>query len=486
MSRFNEKVQNKAKTVNRAGGEAYKQSSKLQIVSKLLTSMLKQQYYSDVKEQMDDFKSLIKEEKDKKFVAKASIFARNEIGMRTITHVAAGEIANQVKGQDWTRRFFNKVVYRVDDITEILSYYMSNYGKPIPNSLKRGLGDAFGRFDRYQLAKYRSEGKDVSLVDAVNLVHPKPTTKNADALNELVNGTLKSVDTWESKLTKAGTSENVKEAKAEAWASLLNENKLGIFAALRNLRNIMTQAPEALDKALDVITNRHMISRSLILPYRYMTAYNEIEKIDGANARKTLRALNQAIDIACETNVPHFNGNTLVVADFSGSMGSTISDPKGQASLLGAILAKSNNADFMIFGDRAKYIQFNPDDSTLTLTNSFLKLNRGWAGSLVGHGTNFNSIFETANRSYDRVIILSDMQAWKGYYTPTTSFQNYKTKYDCNPYIYSFDLVGHGDMQFPEDKVICLAGFSEKLFGLMQLAETDKKVLLNKIEAIEF
>jgi hypothetical protein len=64
------------------------------------------------------------------------------------------------------------------------------------------------------------------------------------------------------------------------------------------------------------------------------------------------------LDIACN-NVPVFEGRTLVVTDFSGSMDTGMYSYEGKACVLGAILAKSNNADFIIFADYTKYANFN-------------------------------------------------------------------------------------------------------------------------------
>jgi len=213
MSKFNTKSTG-TKTTNLAGGEAFQESPELEFISILLTSFVQDQYYRSASDGINRVKALVKA-CDKEFCAKAAIYARNEFGMRSISHVVAGEIAKQVKGKEWTKRFFDKVVYRVDDITEILSYYMGEYKKPLPNSLKKGLAKAFDKFNEYQLAKYRGEGKQLSLVDAVNLVHPSPFNGNADALKKLVNGELVSKDTWESELTKAGQNAESKEDKVE-------------------------------------------------------------------------------------------------------------------------------------------------------------------------------------------------------------------------------------------------------------------------------
>lgn len=50
---------------------------------------------------------------------------------------------------------------------------------------------------------------------------------------------------------------------------------------------------------------------------------------------------------------------------------------------------------------------------------------------------------------------------------------------------YAFDHAGHGSMQFPEQNVFCMAGFSEKVFSIMKLLEQDRKALINEVKKIE-
>jgi hypothetical protein len=104
---------------------------------------------------------------------------------------------------------------------------------------------------------------------------------------------------------------------------------------------------------------------------------------------------------------------------------------------------------------------------------------------MTGGGTDFHSIFKKMNKAYDRVIILSDMQGWVGYDSPKKEFNDYCKKYNCKPIVYSFDLAGYGDMQFPEQNVFCLAGFSEKVFDVMKMLETDKAAMIKEIEKVE-
>ncbi|MCB0516996.1 MAG: TROVE domain-containing protein [Chitinophagales bacterium] len=475
MSRFNQKLTFE-KTINLAGGEAYMQSPEVELLSVLLTSFANDQYYRNANDTFERLKELIRI-CDKKFVAQAAIYARTQFGMRSITHVVTSELAKHLSGMDWAKNFYDKIVYRPDDMMEILSYHAANNGK-IPNAMKKGFAQAFDRFDAYALAKYRGENKGFKLVDVVNLVHPIPTERNAEALRELMEGKLRSSGTWESELTRAGqaaNNEDEREAfKKEVWVNLVREKKIGYFALLRNLRNIIEQAPEVIDEAMELLTNENLIKKSLVLPFRYITAYDEVQKLtaDGKIVRKVMNTLNKAVDIAVN-NVPVFAGDTLVVLDVSGSMSGK---PATIGALFSAILVKSNNADLMTFDNTARYVNVNTADSTLTIANAI---------RFSGGGTNFQDIFKRANRKYARVIILSDMQGWIGYNTPTKEFNEWKKTTGANPYVYSYDLQGYGTMQFPEANVFCIAGFSEKIFDVMKLLETDKNALVNTIKSVE-
>ncbi len=477
MAKFNLSVTSKTRTVNYAGGEAFRSDPKLELVSILLTSFLTDQHYRSGDQTVERLRQLIDQLPDKSFAAKAALYARTEYGMRSVSHVVAREIA-KVTGASWTARFFDKIVYRPDDLTEILSlYWATNNGKKsLPHAMKKGFAAALARLDAYRLAKYRGEQKAVKLVDAVNLVHPQAT----EALTALVEGRLKNTDTWETRLTQAGhhaeTDEQAEELKSAAWAELLATRKLGYFALLRNLRNILEHAPESIDAALELLTDEHLIAKSLVLPFRFLTAIEAVSQasgIDTRTSRQVLIALNQAVDLSLK-NVPTFDGSTLVVVDVSGSM---MGKPIEIASLFAAVLYKHNAADLMLFANDAQYATFNPTDSTLSLARSIQLL-------ATGGGTNFHSIFHEANKAYDRIIILSDMQGWIGYDTPTSTFEAYKRRTGANPHVFSFDLAGYGTLQFPQPQVYCLAGFSEKTLEIMKLLEEDRQALVRRIEQV--
>jgi len=467
MARFNSKSAG-IKTINKAGGQAYKTSPELELVSLMATSFANEKYYSTAEEQIERLCSLFSEV-DNEFFAKTMLFARNQLHMRSMTHMGAALVAMHVKGKTWTSKFFSKVVERPDDMTEIMSIILATDG-PVPNSLKKGFSKAFEKFDEYQLAKYKGEKRKLSLVDVVNLVHPVPNDKNREALRKLVNDELKSKDTWESEISSAGKSLDPKAATNRAWKELLYAGKIGYFALLRNINNIIEACPECEDKLIEQLIDRYRIKKSKVLPFRYITALQNLK--GNARSRNITSAVSKAIDISLD-NCPEFPGKTLVALDCSGSMHGR---PWDIGSLFAAVIFKRMNADIMTFSSDAEYQILDPEGSVLGIAQSMY---------YAAGGTNFHSIFEVAARAYDRIIILSDMQGWMGYSPPTKPFEDYKSKFECNPDIFSFDLAGYGPLQFPENGIYCIAGFSDKVFSIMKLLSEDKKALVNSINRVE-
>lgn len=457
-------------TANFAGGRAFTQTAQLELVSVLLTTFLEDEFYRTEKQTTDKIRELIVKVADPRFVAKAALYARHPYGMRSVSHLVAGELARSVKGVRWTKSFYAQVVRRPDDVLEILGYYLAAYGRPVPNSLKKGLGAALARFDEHQLAKYRREHGVFTLVDAVNLVRPPSTP----ALAKLVRGELAPAQTWETKLTQAGgaeTAEQAAAAKTQAWGELVRERKLGYLALLRNVRNILTHAPEWSGELCKQLVDEPAVRRSLVFPFQFLSAVEALTQGNLPGTGDVLGALNTAIDHSL-ANVPDFGGKTLVALDSSGSMAGR---PQMIGSLFAATLVKASSADLMLFSDDARYVSLNRRDTTLTAARSI---------PFVSGGTNFNAIFQRANRAYDRIVILSDMQGWIGGGAPVEAFRDYKMRHAVTPRIFSFDLKGNGTLQFPQERVYCLAGWSDRVFDMMQKLDRDPEALVREVEAV--
>lgn len=525
MSKFNKTTETERKTVNHMGADALKVNPKMELVGILLTSFGENDYYRKQGDTIKRLKELVKQV-DKDFVAKAAIYARTVFGMRSVTHVIASELAKYVGGETWAKDFYNIIIYRPDDMTEIVSYYNqfcanesknSKRGKKtITNAMKQGFSKALGRFNEYELAKYKGENKTTKLVDIVNMVHPS-NESNKQVIVNLVEGNLKSSGTWESELTKAGQDAKNEEEKGklkkEAWAKLIKEKKIGIFALLRNLRNIYEQSPDMIPEALEILTDAKRIKKSLILPFRFLTAYEEIEKLeskkvfekDAVDNVKILEAIEKAILISIE-NLPILEGKTVILSDNSGSMRgddggssltSRLSDTKTSdiANLFALMYwMKSDNTLMGLFGDRLIHPAV---DRAKGLFENFKIVDK--TGKSCGQGTE-RGIFEMFVRLVkekiiaNTIVIFSDCQIGSGcsWYDNAGNrghnfmqlFSEYK-KINPNFRCYSVNLKEYGTTVF-DGSVIKISGWSEKIFDIMKFAEQDKNALINEIEKISF
>jgi hypothetical protein len=154
MPKFNRKLDIRPEIrpdkTNLAGGRAFGQSPELEFASILLTSFVSGQFYRKEAETLERVSQLLDEGVSHEFAAKAAIYARDQFNMRSISHVVAAELAARVKDSQWMRPFVRDVIVRVDDMLEILAYFEGKYGRrPVPNALKRGMRDAFAKFDGY-------------------------------------------------------------------------------------------------------------------------------------------------------------------------------------------------------------------------------------------------------------------------------------------------------------------------------------------------
>ena len=304
MAKFNEKKTVKQpESVNFMGEKAFLLQPKEEFVSSIMTTFLSKEgsYYESSKEEVNRILSLL-DKIDPLFACKAAIYVRENGNMRSISHLLGAALAKYVSGTDWGKRFYNKIVVRPDDMSEIVSAYANLNGmglndlKKIPNSIKKGFKEALERLDAYQIDKYKMQNREVSLIDLVRLFHPKGNEKNAEAYKRLVNGEsladLYETKVLEKEMTKAGqvtkdaTQEEKDEAKREAITAVLDNVKgMPVMNLLRNLRNILLYAPDKVNDACEQLTIEKKILNSRLLPFRFATAYSEIEKVMYADTK---------------------------------------------------------------------------------------------------------------------------------------------------------------------------------------------------------
>lgn len=448
MARFN--VQTNTKTTNLAGGKSYSMNKEMELIHAVLTTFLENKFYESGNERLERIKQLVAINKPE-FVANLAVIARKEFNLRSVTTVLLGELSRNHNGDDLVKRAIVEAVVRPDDVTELVSYL----GKPLPKQVKRGVRNAILKFNRYQLAKYRSDKKGVSIVDVLNMVHPNPKHANDEqkqAWADLIKGKLSSFDTWEKEI-----SASTEEDRTNKWETLVLDNKLGYMALLRNLNNLVRNdvSEDVIDKAIEKITNSEEVKRSKQLPFRFVTAYENVRE-----NRKLLDAISIAMDHAV-SNTPELPGKTLIAVDSSGSM---VGEPIAKASIFGATLMKANvSADVIMYDTEVKTLQIGSRVPVIDIAENIKR-------NLMGGGTQTSLVFQYAmGKKYDRIIIISDNESWaEGYWGGNVNEEYNRYKSEGNdPFVYAIDIEGYGTKDVEGGKVFHLTGWSNRLLDFI-------------------
>ena len=533
----------KPDTTNQQGLLAYSQDKWLTLLTMLNTLKFEPQYYRSQTQTLKELQTLIDNcaKEDLYLTCQCIVYSRclGE-GMRTISHASSVFIAPYISGQEYSKRFYglwNKkeqkggVIFRPDDMSEILQGYVAlngqvqqtvttingvpvsndvkTSGPKLSNAMKKGFKSALESLDTYSLLKYKS-----NLIDIINLVHPSPKLSKAtveyngekiSTIDAIMKGYNVSANTWEvnqgeagqivakavkeGKLTQEEAKETLTQAKADNWKELLDTNKLGILAALRNLRNVLLNNPESstITKLCELVSNPTLIREGKIMPYQLDLA-NEImiAEFNSPYARQISMALAKGYELAIPNLSALIPGQNVIFLDQSGSMGyeikllgqkySSRTSCISKAALIAATIAKATNADIIVFGSSAKYVQYNPNQDVFTLAKQLATADMG--------GTNLATAWnlaQTSGRKYTRTFILSDNEVNRG--STYNSYMSY-VKNVGHPYVYSVDLAGYGTNAIAGDKVRYYYGYGFSMFDDIAKSEFNAAYHLDKVKKV--
>ncbi|VTR94219.1 trove domain-containing protein : Uncharacterized protein containing a von Willebrand factor type A (VWA) domain OS=Singulisphaera acidiphila (strain ATCC BAA-1392 / DSM 18658 / VKM B-2454 / MOB10) GN=Sinac_2557 PE=4 SV=1: TROVE: TROVE [Gemmata massiliana] len=336
-------------------------------------------------------------------VARVAVQAKVDMKLRHTPLLLAREMLRTKDGRAAFGGVAEKVFARADDITEFLAlYWKDRKDEPLAKQAKRHVGEAFRRFDEYQLAKYNGGQKAVKLRDAIRITRPKPkSAEQAELWRKLVKGELATPDTWEVALSGGAN-------KKAAFERLMAEGKLGALAFLRNLRN-MKQAGVS-QKVVAEYAEKAKVDR--ILPFQFVAAARAVPEWEGVVEPMMLR---------CLEGQKLLPGKTVLVIDTSGSMGARLSSKselsrKDVAAAL-AILAREVCEEAAIYCTAG-------DDGTRVHATMPIPARRGFALSdyiiggevdrKIGGGGIFlvqcMAFIRQQEKEADRIIVLTDEQ----------------------------------------------------------------------------
>lgn len=499
-------------TINKEGGLAFKLDAKTELYSHVMNCLMGEPKFYEEEADPEEKKIIeLCDRVDPKFVLQLAVYARNKMNLRTIPQVLLGHISLAYYP---VRKSVPKVVRRVDEFMDVISYIQHEVGDigdrrakgSLPSGLKRGLADAFAGFDEYQFSKYNNKSGPVKLRDVIRLVHPKPKNEGqAQLYRKIAKDELGPADTWEHEIMTEGSSQ-------ETWSKAVKV--MPIMALIRNLRNLLKHDVDV-TQAIVKLTDPDAIRHSKQFPFRFLSAFREVEKMGDGNEQKRmaiLEALETAMDLSV-SNLPKFEGITAAFADNSGSMTDKISSKstvarEDIANMFLAICNKISKGGAItgIFGTDFRL-------KTMLPRNGVLSNARTIRNDEVGSSTNAFLVMHHLLKKkvkVDRIFLFSDMQCYdsgvddfiqattfglKGNYNASDTnvaqlLRSYRKSINPNVFFYSFDLAGYGTAQVPQDdrRSVLFAGWSDKIFQYVPAFEESQgndNPAIKEIESIE-
>ncbi|CCH54115.1 Telomerase protein component 1 Short=rTLP1 [Fibrisoma limi BUZ 3] len=495
-------IRNQNKTVNYEGAQAFTLTPEMELYAAVVTTMLNDSHYEKTDSRLIRIRELIGQV-NPAFVAKLAVYVRKKMYLRTAPVMLVGELAKVHNGNKLVGNAIGRVVQRPDEITELLAYYQLTNERTgtkklnrVSKQVQKGLATAFNKFDEYQFAKYNRDTA-VKLRDALFLVHPKAKDETQQAVfNKLVSGSLATPYTWETELSALGQTKFATDSEKEAavrakWEALIDSGKMGYMATLRNLRNLLEAGISAVhvEKVCALLANEKAVRNARQLPFRFLAAYRELTLLKLGHVPMVLEALEDAV-YASTANLRGFGADTRVVVacDVSGSMQQVVS-PKSKVMLydigllLGMLLqSRCRHVLSGMFGDKWKTISL-PTKHVLTNVSEFYQRQ-----GEVGYSTNgYLVLDDLIKRRYvaDKVMFFTDCQMWDSAtrnQVATNTLAAKWTKYKQiapNAKLYLFDLAGYGQapLRAENNDVYLIAGWSDKIFDVLQALEEGQTTL---------
>lgn len=496
-------------TLNLAGGPAFRIGVKERLIERVLGAFWNENlFYASGKQVSDAIISDIKAvaQTDPEFVLRLAAYARNEMYMRTTPQVILVVAASVAETKPYVRKYAPRIIKRADELMEVVAFQLLQFGKPIPNSLKRGIADAFANFDEYQLNKYDSDKSTVKLSDVLRLVERRKNYPVSEAMRDyLINDkvdaeALPKIAALKELLSKSEPDDELIAKSGVTWETLISKfgstkenwqkvsKNMGYMALLRNLRNFEKFDVDNINEIAARIADPVQVRKSKQLPFRFFSATRSVSN----------QVLEKAISDAFEASLGNvsLDGKNAIIVDLSGSMTSKLSEKsnvsyKDVASLLGAIAAKLSPESVVVgFADSATKIEIKSRDSVMTGVQKIV-------GTSVGGSTYAHKAFELlgTDERFDRIILISDMQCYDenprakstsfsfyGASSVNTLWDKYRKKHP-NAKLYSLDVSAYGSSQTPKwngNNVVQLWGWSDKLIDFMKNSE-DKDQMIEAI-----
>lgn len=501
------------------GGAAFTRDVKSDLFIFAATNMVGEAtFYEKDGDRDDRFRQLVHAatKQDPDWVAAFVPYLHGEMNMRSAAIVMAAESALARKaGTDRepaisVRKMVADSMLRADEPAEFIAYWKQATGKKtLPGGVQRGVADAVARLYTEKAAlKYDGGASQWRMADIVALAKPEPRGPwQADLFDYLADrrwsrDQVRVTDrlplltayrtamampnaerrTWfladPRRLGEAGMTweqlSSLGPMDAAAWSAIIPQ--MGAMALTRNLRNFdEAGVPDSVaTQVCGRLADPEEVLRSRQFPFRFLSAYR------AAPSLRWGHALEQAL-AASTANIPALPGRTLVLVDTSASMRGTVSAKSKVrhvdvgALFAVALAARGCDVDLVGYADGAFTHPLTKGGSVLRQTEAFCDR----IGE-VGHGTETVAALQASFRGHDRVVIVSDMQAFahpgygpRGRLWGMRSVQSLSVSeaIPAGVPMFGINTTGYAQAAIDSSKPnrYEIGGFSDKLFTMVDL-----------------
>lgn len=435
-------TRDKKTTLNHHGSVVHQLDSLETLFSKVLGSLFGESTHYEKRTAEKDYEDLCKtiekvDDEDIEYVLKIARLGREynmiQYPLSVLTacmnddRFKGQSFVDEATGRNKLQSYSQYIIRRGKDILDILATQMNVYGfqttgrgknlhrqTPIPMQMRKVLKGKIESFNEYQLSKALGESKQVSMSDAIKLLHPDPTNSRVrkNFYKDIIEGKVKMGDDSkqvQSEVAKVNN-KNSKTTKKDVVKSIDTSTVMAIVKNLVALDRAGVLADkEAVDSIVAKLTDKKEVQKSRLLPFRFYSAYKEVSSLRSSEGkRRVLDALVEALDLSID-NLQDIVGYSAILIDLSGSMNHSISSmssvtAREVACVLGAICAKKGIADVYVFADRCELVEVSKKSTVMDIAD---KLINTYVGGCTNLDTALRKI-EASGTKYTNLIILSD------------------------------------------------------------------------------
>jgi len=328
----------KADKLNKEGFPAYSGTPEMDVVNVLMTGSTANSFYVNAIDKIEDIVKVLTEFEDNEFLAKATVYAREQGYVREIPVVSS--VVLSTKDLDLFRKVVHRVCLLPTDWQKLIDVARSGMiRRGVGRALKREIIEALRNMSVYHAIKYPKAVEDMinvarphESVNPVVIKYVKERETSGDpqleALERLKraeneNEVVRIIE--EGKLPYEVVTGSVKNMTPKVWEALLYQAPY--FNLLRNLNNFLRNGvfdkSENLSYAIKKLTNKDAIRKAKIFPFRYYVAWRRLRETIAKPEilNSLLNALEKGMELSVD-NVPELEGTVCIAPDVSGSMDS--------------------------------------------------------------------------------------------------------------------------------------------------------------------